>query len=218
MTIATERNYARLIREMRYREARALACEDEREITIDEHARELGVSKSTLNRAIAWDKGREKHKHLVDADQQEAVLSALDKRHNILMRDMARLSKAEYHGAGNELTAVNNALLKIEQAQADVLDQRRFNLGETMLTPEGQLFREGEGFTLERWEEITPDIPISEKHKRILLNRMRVDFLAGLIASAPELADRLTESKRKELKDYIKEHLPGDQGKAVKVA
>ena len=148
-------------------QARALACEDEREITIDEHARELGVSKSTLNRAIAWDKGREKHKHLVDADQQEAVLSALDKRHNILMRDMARLSKAEYHGVGNELTAVNNALLKIEQAQADVLGQRRFNLGETMLTPEGQLFREGEGFTLQRWEEITTDIPISEKHKRI---------------------------------------------------
>ena len=71
MTIATERNYARLIREMRYREARALACEGEREITIDDHAVELGVSKSTLNRAIAWDKGREKHKHLVDADQQE---------------------------------------------------------------------------------------------------------------------------------------------------
>lgn len=126
MTIATERNYARLIREMRYREARALACEDEREITIDDHAGELGVSKATLNRAIAWDKRREKHKHLVDADQQEAVLSALDKRHSILMRDMVRLAKAEYHGAGNELAAVNNALLKVEQAQADVLDQRRF--------------------------------------------------------------------------------------------
>ena len=138
-----------------------------------------------LNRAIAWDKAREKHKHLVDADQQEAVLSALDKRHNILMRDMARLSKAEYHGAGNELAAVNNALLKVEQAQADVLDQRRFNLGEAMLTPEGQLFREGEGFTLERWEEITPDIPISEKQKRALLNRMRVDMLVGLVAISP---------------------------------
>ena len=171
-----------------------------------------------LNRAIAWDKGREKHKHLVDADQQEAVLSALDKRHNILMRDMARLSKSEYHGAGNELAAVNNALLKIEQAQADVLDQRRFNLGETMLTPEGQLFREGEGFTLERWEEITPDIPISEKHKRILLNRMRVDMLAGLIATSPELLGDLTDEKKGEVENYIKEHLPGDQGEAVKVA
>ena len=218
MTIATERNYARLIREMRYREARALACEDEREITLEEHARELDVSRSTLNRAIAWDKAREKQKHLVDADQQEAVLSALDKRHNILMRDMARLSKAEYHGAGNELAAVNNALLKIEQAQADVLDQRRFALGEAMLTPEGQLFSEGEGFTLERWEEITTDMPISEKLKRTSLNRMRVDMLVGLIATSPGLLGDLTDEKKGEVEDYIKEHLPGDQGEAVKVA
>ena len=76
-----------------------------------------------------------------------ALLQNLDKRHSILMRDMVRLAKAEYHGAGNELAAVNNALLKVEQAQADVLNQRRFNLGEAMLTPEGQLFREGAGFT-----------------------------------------------------------------------
>ena len=147
-----------------------------------------------------------------------ALLQNLDKRHSILMRDMVRLAKAEYHGAGNELAAVNNALLKVEQAQADVLDQRRFNLGEAMLTPEGQLFREGEGFTLERWEEVTADIPISEKQRRDLLNRLPVDMLVGMVATSPDLLDDLTEKKKGEVEDYIKEHLPGDQGKAVKVA
>ena len=89
------REIAKIVDRSHMTVARALACEDAREITLEEHARELDVSRSTLNRAIAWDKAREKHKHLVDADQQEAVLSALDKRHNILMRDMARLSKAD---------------------------------------------------------------------------------------------------------------------------
>ncbi len=86
------------------------------------------------------------------------------------------------------------------------------------MTPEGQLFREGEGFTLERWEEITADIPISEKQRRALLNRMRVDMLVGLIATSPEMLGYLTDKKKGEVEDYIKEHLPGDQGEAVKVA
>ena len=149
---------------------------------------------------------------------KRAVLSALDKRHSILMRDMARLSKAEYHGAGNELAAVNNALLKIEQAQADVLDQRRFSLGEEMFTPEDQLFLEGEGFTLERWEEITPDIPMSEKQRRTFINYTRVDILAGMIANSPGMLGYLTDKKKGEVENYIKKHLPGDQGKAVKMA
>ena len=47
---------------------------------------------------------------------------------------------------------------------------------------------------------------------------MRVDMLAGMIATSPELLDDLTKKKKGEVENYIKEHLPGDQGEAVKVA
>ena len=195
--------------------ARAVACDIECELTIDEHAEALGVSKSTLNRAIAWDKKREKHKHLINTDQQEAVLSALDKRHSILMAQMERLSKAEHTGAGNELAALNSAILKVEGAQADVLEHRAFSLGEQMCTPEGVLFREGEGYPMERWQDITGDMPASEEERRVQINRQPVDFLAGLIAEAPELVDYLTDEKKGEVKEYCKKHLSIDQGNEV---
>ena len=39
-----------------------------------------------------------------------------------------------------------------------------------------------------------------------------------LIPQSPEMLGYLTEKKKGEVEDYIKEHLPGDQGEAVKVA
>lgn len=176
MNISTKRHYARLIREMGYRNALVASTtafeETERLPTIKEHAEKLGVSVATLKRAIAWAKKQPEGEHLIQADQHRVVLQALDRRHSLLTAKLEKMHEIEDYtpNLSHEMVALNKALMAIEQQQERLL-AKTFSMGELLVDKHG-LFHEGEPDKIERWREISEDICGTIRAHRYLLETM----------------------------------------------